>query len=92
MSYSPIVGQFWRRFKLHLHGLIGFSLRLSMRYWPESLEFGLLLASAPVIGIIIFHYFGLYRLVTRFIGPQGAMRILSAIVVSVLVWSMVVTL
>ena len=69
-----------------------FSLRLGKFYWPESLEFGLLLASAPFIGIAIFYYLGLYRLVTRFIGPQGAVRILAAVVLSVLAWSLVVIL
>ena len=69
-----------------------FSLRLGQLYWPESLEFGLLLASAPFIGISIFYYLGLYRLVTRFIGPQGAVRILAAVVLSVLAWSLIVIL
>ena len=69
-----------------------FSLRLSKAYWPEGFEFGLLLASAPFIGIAIFYYLGLYRLVTRFIGPQGAVRILTAVVLSVLIWSLVVIL
>ena len=69
-----------------------FSLRLSRFYWPETLEFGLLLASAPVIGVLIFYYLGLYRMVTRFIGPQGAVRILLAVMLSVMVWSLIVVL
>ena len=69
-----------------------FSLRLSIFYVPETLEFGLLLATAPLISVAIFYYLGLYRLVTRFIGQQGAFRIFLAVVLSVLTWSLVVTL
>ena len=69
-----------------------FSLRLSEFYLPETTQFGLLLASAPLIGVLIFYYLGLYRLVTRFIGPQGAVRIFLAVVLAVLVWSLIVIL
>lgn len=37
----------------------GFSLRLSTFYVPESLAFGLLLLSAPVIGVLVFSHLGL---------------------------------
>ncbi len=71
---------------------LAFSLRLSTFYVPETLEFGLILAVAPLSGVLIFYYLGLYRLVTRFIGQQGAFRIFLAVLLSVLVWSLVVTL
>lgn len=78
---------------LFLFGLalwVSFALRLSVFYVPPSLEFGLLLAAAPIIGVVTFHFLGLYRLVTRYIGQQGAVRILIAVTLSVLIWALVV--
>ena len=69
---------------------LGFSLRLSVFYTPPSGEFTLLLLSAPVIGVITFHFVGLYKLVTRFIGNQGVIRIVLAVSLSVLIWAIIV--
>ncbi|MEZ5774095.1 MAG: nucleoside-diphosphate sugar epimerase/dehydratase [Hyphomicrobiaceae bacterium] len=66
----------------------GFSLRLSVFYVPESLTFALVLLMAPVIGIVTFYYMGLYRLVTRFIGPHAATRIFTAVGAAILLWSL----
>lgn len=71
---------------------LSFTVRLSMVYVPPSIEFGLLLMAAPAIGVAIFSYMGLYRLVTRYMGQQGSVRILVAIVLTVLSWSLVVVM
>lgn len=67
-----------------------YSLRLSQFYVPESLGMVLLMAAAPVIGVITFHLRGLYKLVTRFIGPEGTTRIYVAVIIAVLVWALLV--
>jgi UDP-N-acetylglucosamine 4,6-dehydratase len=69
-----------------------YSLRLSRFYVPESFSMILLMATAPIIGVITFHVRGLYKLVTRFIGPEGTTRIYVAVVIAVLAWSLVVLL
>ena len=68
------------------------SLRLSTLYIPDTLELALILLGAPVIGVLTFNYFGLYRLVTRYIGHKGSVRIYIAISVAVLIWTLVVYL
>ena len=68
------------------------SVRLNTLYTPPDWPFGLLLASAPVIGILTFHQLGLYRLVTRYIGHQGTVRIFIAVAIAVLIWALVVLL
>ncbi|MDX2287375.1 MAG: nucleoside-diphosphate sugar epimerase/dehydratase [Hyphomicrobiaceae bacterium] len=50
----------------------------------------LLLSIAPLITVATFAWFGLYRLVTRFIGYRGTLRILGCVALSVLVWSLIV--
>ena len=67
-----------------------YSLRLSHIYVPESLPMWLLMAAAPIIGVITFHIRGLYKLVTRFIGPSGTTRIYIAVIIAVLIWALVV--
>src|SRR6476469_7458234 len=67
-----------------------YSLRLSHAYVPDSTTMWVLLAAAPLIGVITFHMRGLYKLVTRFIGPYGTTRIYIAVVIAVLIWALVV--
>jgi FlaA1/EpsC-like NDP-sugar epimerase len=67
-----------------------YSLRLSHAYVPDSLTMWALMAAAPLIGVITFHMRGLYKLVTRFIGPSGTTRIYIAVVIAVLMWALVV--
>ena len=67
-----------------------YSLRLSRFYVPESLGMILLMAAAPIIGVVTFHLRGLYKLVTRFIGPEGTTRISVAVVIAVLAWALLV--
>lgn len=66
---------------------LAFSARLGELYWPGTTEFGLALLAAPIIGIVTFHRLGLYKLVTRFIGPGGTMRLVAAVALAVLIWS-----
>ena len=44
--------------------------------------------AAPIIGVIVFYMRGLYKLVTRFIGPEGTTRIYLAVIIAA-VWSKV---
>ena len=69
-----------------------YSLRLSRFYIPESFGMILLMAAAPIIGVITFHLRGLYKLVTRFIGPEGTTRIYVAVIIAVLAWALLVLL
>ncbi|MFO1173563.1 MAG: nucleoside-diphosphate sugar epimerase/dehydratase [Hyphomicrobiaceae bacterium] len=70
----------------------GFSLRLNELYVPPDLPFSLVLLAGPIIGLATFQSLGLYRLVTRFIGPQGATRIFLAVALGVLIWVLFVQL
>jgi FlaA1/EpsC-like NDP-sugar epimerase len=67
-----------------------YSLRLSRIYIPETPEILLLMLAAPVIGVLVFYWRGLYKLVTRFIGPEGTTRIYTAVIIAALVWALVV--
>jgi len=69
-----------------------YSLRLSQFYVPESFGMILLMAAAPIIGVITFHTRGLYKLVTRYIGPEGTTRIYVAVIIAVLAWALLVLL
>src|SRR5215471_17217921 len=69
-----------------------YSLRLSHLYAPDTLPKVLLMAAAPLIGVITFHLRGLYKLVTRFIGPEGTTRIYVAVIIAVLAWALLVLL
>src|SRR6476619_4000259 len=67
-----------------------YSLRLSQFYVPESFGMILLMAAASIIGVVTFHLRGLYKLVTRYIGPEGTTRIYIAVIIAVLAWAAVV--
>ena len=69
-----------------------YSLRLSQFYVPETFGMVVLFAAAPIIGVITFHVRGLYKLVTRFIGPEGTTRIYVAVIIAVLAWALLVLL
>ncbi|MGH6816202.1 MAG: polysaccharide biosynthesis protein, partial [Hyphomicrobiaceae bacterium] len=69
---------------------LAMSFRLSQLYVPPNAHYGLLLALAPAIGVGTFAWFGLYRLVTRFIGQGATARIMVAVGLSVLIWALVV--
>ncbi len=67
-----------------------YTLRLSRLYVPESLDKWALLIAAPLIGVTVFYMRGLYKLVTRFIGPEGTTRIYTAVVIAALLWALLV--
>jgi len=66
------------------------ALRYQAVYWPQSSPELLLFAAAPVITVGTFAWFGLYRLVTRFIGFRGTVRIFACVGLSVLIWALIV--
>ena len=59
-------------------------MRLSQLYVPDKPGMVLLMAAAPLIGVITFYLRGLYKLVTRFIGPEGTTRIYVAVIIAAL--------
>jgi FlaA1/EpsC-like NDP-sugar epimerase len=69
---------------------LAYSLRLSQLYVPDTLPKVLLMAAAPVIGVVVFYMRGLYKLVTRFIGPEGTTRIYVAVIIASVLWALVV--
>ena len=71
---------------------LAFSLRLSTLYVPPDAGLLLLGLMGPAIGIATFYRFGLYRLVTRYIGQKGTVRILLANGLAVLVWALAIFL
>lgn len=69
---------------------IALSVRYGVYYAPDRWSEAALVLAAPVITIASFGWFGLYRLVTRYIGTRGYSRILGIIWLSVLMWSLLV--
>jgi FlaA1/EpsC-like NDP-sugar epimerase len=69
-----------------------YSFRLNTFYVAPNATVALFLMTAPVIGVLMFHGFGLYKIVTRFIGPSGAQRILLATSLTAFVWTTVLWL
>jgi FlaA1/EpsC-like NDP-sugar epimerase len=67
-----------------------YTLRLSRIYVPQDLDKWLVLAAAPLIGVIVFYMRGLYKLVTRFIGPEGTTRIYIAVLIAAVLWAVAV--
>src|SRR5262249_18762535 len=65
-----------------------YSLRLSHLYAPDTLPKVLLMAAAPLIGVVVFYLRGLYKLVTRFIGPEGTTKIYVAVIIAVRAWGL----
>ena len=71
---------------------LAMSLRLGELYSAPSWELFLIFCAAPTIGVATFFQLGLYRLVTRYIGGQGAVLIPVAVGLSALVWALLVLL
>lgn len=67
-----------------------YSLRLSRLYVPETWPIFLLMLAAPIIGVFVFYWRGLYKLVTRFIGPSGTTQIYIAVIIAAVLWALVV--
>jgi len=66
------------------------SVRYGELYVPEHPAGWALLLAGPVITLATFWWFGLYRLVTRYMGYRGTTQIFVSVGLSVLVWSLVV--
>lgn len=66
------------------------SLRLGKLFFPETVSLALLLVFGPLVTVISFHYAGLYRMVTRYLGSRGHTRIVAAVTIGVLLWALVV--
>jgi FlaA1/EpsC-like NDP-sugar epimerase len=71
---------------------LAMSLRLGELYVPPSWGLFFILCAAPAIGVATLAQFGLYRLVTRYIGGRGRFLILFAVAVSALLWAFMVLL
>ncbi|MEM7621560.1 MAG: nucleoside-diphosphate sugar epimerase/dehydratase [Pseudomonadota bacterium] len=68
------------------------SLRLSVLYTPSDANHLILLCFAPLIGMLVFSYSGVYRQITRFTGHKDTLQIVACSVLSVLIWSLVIML
>ncbi len=66
------------------------SLRRGYVYFPETQIETLLLLAGPVITLCTFGWFGVYKLVTRYMGSRGTTKILMCVALSTLVWGMLV--
>ena len=71
---------------------LALSFRYGLAYVPDSIALALVLAAAPVLGVVAFIWGGIYRVVTRYIGANGTSRVLTCIGLSVLFWSLLVLL
>ncbi|MEQ8823502.1 MAG: nucleoside-diphosphate sugar epimerase/dehydratase [Filomicrobium sp.] len=69
---------------------VAMSLRYQAFYWPATIPEALLFFAAPLITVATFAWFGLYRLVTRFIGYRGSVRVFACVFLSVLIWALLV--
>ena len=67
-----------------------YSLRLSQIYVPETWQILVLMLTAPVVGVLVFYWRGLYKLVTRFIGPGGTTQIYTAVIIAAVLWALIV--
>lgn len=71
---------------------LAMSFRLTEFYVPPGLPIFLILLAAPIIGVTTFAWFGLYRLVTRYIGNRGTTAIAVCVGLSVLIWALAIVL
>ena len=69
---------------------ISISIRYNAAYVPGNWYTALVLFSGPLLTIMTFAVWGLYRFVTRYLGYRGHTRIIGCIWLSVLIWSLVV--
>ena len=72
---------------------LAFSVRYGAPFVPPNWTFFLvLMLPVPFIGTVILERFGVYRIVTRYIGTNGFRRIFLAVTLIMLVWALIVTL
>lgn len=67
-----------------------YSLRLGVIYMPDSWQLLAVQSAAPLLSIFCFHYYGLYKLITRFAGRRGALKICVSVTVSILGWLLLI--
>jgi FlaA1/EpsC-like NDP-sugar epimerase len=68
--------------------LTSFSIRLGYWYFPES-DLIWAILGAPIIATPIFMYFGLYRVVVRYIGFKALWVVVQAVSLYALVWGVI---
>ncbi|MCB1510619.1 MAG: polysaccharide biosynthesis protein [Hyphomicrobiaceae bacterium] len=71
---------------------LALSFRHGEIYLPDDVALAVVLGIAPVISIASFAWFGLYRLVTRYINQNGPTLIALCMALSVLIWALIVLL
>jgi FlaA1/EpsC-like NDP-sugar epimerase len=64
-------------------------MRLGVWYVPSNDFIFLMLFASPIIGTIIFHYFGLYLKVSRYVGFEALWSIFQAVSLYSLVWGVI---
>lgn len=69
---------------------VAMSLRFGQPYLPPDPTRGLIFVAAPLITVATFAWYGLYRIVTRYIGHHGTTAIAVCMALSVLIWALVV--
>lgn len=70
---------------------VAFSLRFGTLYVPpDNPAMLLLMFAAPLIGVATLWWFGVYRLVTRYMGYIGAVQVVTGIGLATLIWSLLV--
>lgn len=71
---------------------VGLAFRLGVTYVPTHAATIALLLAAPLIVCGTLWWFGIYRLVTRYIGSRGTTQIWMAVGLATLIWSLIVFL
>lgn len=66
------------------------SLRFGELYTPRTLGEGLLLVAGPLLTVGTLGWFGLYRIMIRYIGYANASKVFLYVILSVLIWSWLV--
>lgn len=69
---------------------LALTLRWGEPYWPPTAGIALLLAAAPLIGVGTLVWRGFYRFVTRFLEGGGLFRLVTAIALATVIWSLLV--
>ena len=72
--------------------LASFSIRLGYWYFPNNNIIFWLIFGGPIIAIIIFVAFGLYRSVTRYIGFNALWSIAQGVTLYALIWGVIIFL
>lgn len=67
-----------------------FSFRLGTLYVPPNGATLALMIAAPLICVATLWWFGIYRLVTRYVGYRGTSQVVMAVALGTLVWSLIV--